>query len=210
MAKVGAAKPTAPGKVFRNEFSTGGSRLGVVRRQVARQDAAPAAGAEDLGRRRSRAGGGVPSERIAQRQFLGFIEGRLQYDAAKVLDLCEDLVRGHLLDKHEQGCVARLDAFGELLHEFVINANVRQRAAERAARRPQGRAEQRIEEKHPDQQPPETAGNGAGRCRIDDLMQLDLPVGRFRGDDRIPELDQILLCNSKSRLRTSSAFSSDG
>jgi hypothetical protein len=86
-----------------------------------------------------------------------------------------------------------MDAFGQLLHERVIDAEVRQRAAERAARRPHSRAKKRIKEKNPDQQTPESARHRAGRRRIDDLVELDLTIGGFGGDDRVREFDDMFL-----------------
>ncbi len=65
---------------------------------------------------------------------------------------------------------------------------------------PKRRAKQRIEEQHADQQAPETARNGPRRRRIDDLMQLDLPVGGFRRNDRVAKLDQIFLLQFEEAL----------
>jgi hypothetical protein len=87
-----------------------------------------------------------------------------------------------------------MDAFGKLLHELVIDTEVRQRAT----RRPHSCAKKGIKEKNPDQQTPESARHRAGRRRIDDLVQLDLTIGGFGGDDRVREF---------RRVRTSSAFS---
>src|SRR5262245_21317807 len=90
-----------------------------------------------------------------------------------------------------------MDALREFLHEFVINAEIRQCAAERAARRAQSSTKNRIEEKNADEQTPKTARK-CTRCRcVNDLVQLDLAIGRFGGDDRVPEFDQIFLLQFK-------------
>jgi len=128
---------------------------------------------------------------VAKRLLLRVSEGGLQHDTAIVLDLLDHLVRRHLPDKHKQGRFTGMDAFGELLHELVIDAEVRQRAAERTARRSHSRAKKRIKEKNPDQQTPESAPHRAGRRCVDDLVQLDLTIDGFGGDDCIRELDDI-------------------
>jgi hypothetical protein len=93
-----------------------------------------------------------------------------------------------------------MDAFRKLFHELVIDAEVGQRPAERAARRSQSRAKQRIEEKHADQQAPEAARNSAGRCCVNDLVQLNFAVGGFSGDDRIPEFDDVFFLRFEQAL----------
>ena len=53
--------------------------------------------------------------------FLGIIEGCLQHDTAIVLDLLDDLVRRHFLDKHKQGGVTAT-LFIEFLKRLIVGA----------------------------------------------------------------------------------------
>jgi hypothetical protein len=84
----------------------------------------------------ARIGRNGASKSVTKHLFPGISEGRLQHDTAIVLDPLDHLVRRHFLHKWKQGGVTGADAFGKLLHELVIDGEVRQRATGRAARRP--------------------------------------------------------------------------
>jgi hypothetical protein len=79
-------------------------------------------------RRRGRIRRRGAGESVAKRLFLRVSERGLQNDTAIVLDLLDQLVGRHFLDEHKQGGVTGMGAFGELLHELVIDPEVCQRA----------------------------------------------------------------------------------
>lgn len=81
-------------------------------------------------------------------ESLLFIIGKrgLEHRAAVILDLIDELIRGHFPDEKEQGGVAGVKACSKLLHEVVVDAEIRQSAAKRAACRANRRAKDGIEE----------------------------------------------------------------
>ena len=86
-------------------------------------------------------------------------------------------------------------ARGELRKQLALGLR-----SGRQRRRPHSRAKKGIKEKNTDQQAPESARHRAGRGRIDDLVQLDLTIGGFRGDDCIREFDDIFLLQLEQAL----------
>src|SRR4029450_1257003 len=137
---------------------------------------------------------------VAKLLFLGIVKGCLEHGAASVLNLPQHLVRGHVLDEHEQRGIARLHTSRQFLHEGVIDAVIRQGAAERAGSRAERNTKDGIEKDHADQESPEAARHGAYGCRIDELVQLDRAGLRLHGNHGIADRDQILLLQLEQTL----------
>lgn len=115
-------------------------------------------------------------------------------------NILQHLVGRHAPHQHEEAGVVAREFAGKLLHEGIVDADIRQRAADGAGNGADGNAEQRIEEEDADQQAPETARGGAGRRRVEQLVELDFAIGGFRGDDGVADRDQILFLKFEDAL----------
>jgi hypothetical protein len=129
--------------------------------------------------------------------LLGFVVERGLDDlAAERGDLREDLVRGRAVDQHDHRGAAGLQLVAQVLHEVVVDTDVGQRAGRRARGRADRHAEQRHEEDQADQPAPEGAADGSAGGQLVGLMQLDLALVVTGDDDRVLELDRVLLLQS--------------
>src|SRR5262245_60414623 len=99
-------------------------------------------------------------KRVTQVLLSLFVERGLQNSSALILDLTENLVRGHLLDQQEQDGVSRFHVRREVLHELIFDTEIGQRAAQCARAGTESHANQRIQEHQSDQQPPKASARG--------------------------------------------------
>ena len=72
----------------------------------------------------------------------------------------------------KQRRTAGLHFFRQLLHEFVIDADIRERAGNRSCGGADCHAEKRIQKEHPDQRPPKAAAQRPRRRNMHRLMEL--------------------------------------
>jgi hypothetical protein len=93
-----------------------------------------------------------------------------------------------------------LQRVADLLHEFVIDSDIRQFAADRTRRGADRRADQRHHEQQADQRAPEQAGHRAGFDRLKQLVQLDMPFRTLRDHHGIAKLDEIFALHAQQLL----------
>ena len=119
----------------------------------------------------------------------------LQNRPTVLLNLVNDLVGSGTSHKDEKRRRPRLEALAQLLHEVIVNADIRQRTGDCAGGGTGQRANPKewSEEQHAHQRPPETAPSGPGRRHVDSLMQLDLAVGILDSHHRIIQIDKVFL-----------------
>ena len=96
-------------------------------------------------------------------------------------------------DRDEQLRTAGLEVLGDVLHEVVVDAKIGERPADGAGGRTDGHADDGHHEDHADQQTPEAPACRPGGSQVHRLNQLDLAVRLLDRDDRIFQLDQVLL-----------------
>src|SRR6516165_5642661 len=128
-----------------------------------------------------------------QSLLLGVVEGGAQHRAADTLKTRQHLVGGHFADQQEQRRVARLQALRNILHELVVDADIRQGAAERAGGCADRRAGERHQKDQTDQGAPKRPRYRTGRRRMEQLVELDTAVRLLDGDDSVAEFDQVVL-----------------
>jgi hypothetical protein len=112
---------------------------------------------------------------------------------ARALELVDHAVRRGRPDQRKQHGAPRLHGLGQLLHEPIVDAHVREGAGNRAGRRADHHAQEGVEEQEADQRAPEAAGDGAGAGRADGLVQPDLALVVLHGDDGVLDVDQVVL-----------------
>ena len=86
------------------------------------------------------------------------------------------------------------------LHLLVIDAHVHQRTAQRPRSRADSRAGDRHKKEPANQHAPEGARNRARRRRMHELIEFHSAVFVAGGDDRIANLDQVLLLHSEDLI----------
>ena len=86
------------------------------------------------------------------------------------------------------------------LHLLIINAHVHQRTAKRPRRSADGGAGDWHKKEPADQHAPEGARNRGCRRRMHELIEFHPAVFVASGDDRIADLDQVLLLHSEDLI----------
>ena len=87
-------------------------------------------------------------------------------------EFLQGLVQGDAAEENEQHGASGLQILTQLLHELIVDADVRQRAGNGAGPGAYSRAEQGIHEKQTYEQAPEAAGNGPGAGEVVELKQF--------------------------------------
>src|SRR5262245_13175182 len=128
-------------------------------------------------------------------------ERGLQDLAARALELLQHLVRRDLPDQDEERRALGRQAGGELAHEPIVDAHVREGARHRPGRRSHGHTQEGIQEDQAHEGAPEPSTRRAVRREVDRLVQLDLALLVLHGHDGVLEVDEVVLLHP-SELQT--------
>src|SRR5262245_41796383 len=139
------------------------------------------------------------AQRSLELRFIFVRQRGFQDRAARALQLVEHLVRRGLPHQHEQRGAARLHRSRQVLHELVVDADIREGAGHRPGSGAHCHAEQRIQEDQSDQRPPEAAADGAGCRHVHGLMEDHLPLLILDSDHRVFQIDQVVLLHFHER-----------
>ena len=116
-----------------------------------------------------------------------------KHGSAGAAQFIQRLVHRGIAEQHEQRGMTGLKLGCQFLHERIIDADIGQRAGNGPRSRSDRGAEQRVKEDKTDQRPPEPAADGASCGKVNQLVQLDLPVFLLDRNGGVFQLQQVFL-----------------